>query len=145
MKGKSPGQISDWLVNLSNERYLQWHPAHRDFRYIRKTENFIGSLIYFDEIFEGVKIKNRWKVLEFKKDESILLRAGAILPIHLRLSAEERDENTEITHELLVGFSFGGLENIVDWFIRKLIFTERKMRALERHTLEEFQNLENII
>lgn len=37
-----------------------------------------------------------------------------------------------------------GLEKIFDWFIKNFIFTEKKIKALERHAAEEFKNLEKI-
>ncbi|RLB05604.1 MAG: hypothetical protein DRG50_06995 [Deltaproteobacteria bacterium] len=145
VKGKTPTQISDWLVNLDHDRYLSWHPAHKDFRHIRKTENFVGSVIFFDEIINDVRMKGTWEVLEFQNGESVLLKARAIFPAYMRLSAKKIGEDTEITNELLIGFSFGFLGKIFDWFIKKFVFTERKVRALERHTKEEFERLEDII
>ena len=29
IRGKSPAQISDFLINLDQESYVKWHPAHQ--------------------------------------------------------------------------------------------------------------------
>ncbi|MDI6603145.1 MAG: hypothetical protein QME57_03475 [Patescibacteria group bacterium] len=73
------------------------------------------------------------------------MKAKAFYPIYLHLSGRKIDSNTEITHTLLIGFSFKGLEKIFDWFVRNFILTERKIKALEKHTTEEFKNLEKMI
>jgi len=147
IKGKSPMQIFDWLSNLNQERYVQWHPnAHKDFKWIRKTKDFVGSIIYFNEVFDGYRVNCKWEILETKKDESNLMKAKTFYPIYLRLSVKKIiGEDTEVTHELLLGFSFYGLEKFFDWFVRKFIFTEVRREALKRHAMEEFKNLEKII
>ncbi|MCL0051041.1 hypothetical protein M1N22_04375 [Dehalococcoidia bacterium] len=149
IRGKSPAQIADFLINLDQESYVRWHPAHQVYRYLKKTENGVGSIIRIEELLEdGVKIGYTSEVLEIKKSESkvtSLVKAKTLYPVRLFLSAEKIGEDTEVTHELRVGFSFYGLEKIFDWFVRKFIFTERKIKAIHRHATEEFKNLENII
>jgi len=150
IKGKSPQEIFDWIRNLNQERYLQWHPtAHKNFKLIKETENLIGSIIYFDEIFEGIRIKKKWEFVEVERNLPISfegkMKAKTFYPIYLHLSGKKVNSDTEIIHILRIGFSFKGLEKIFDWFVKKIIFTERKIKAVERHATEEFKNLENII
>jgi hypothetical protein len=76
---------------------------------------------------------------------SALIRGKTFYPARLLLTAQKIGEDTELTHEIQVGFSFYGLEKIFDWFVRKFIFTEKKIKAIHRHATEEFKNLENII
>ena len=150
VKEKSPQQVFDWLHKLDQEKYLQWHPtAHKNFKLIKEAENLIGSVIYFDEIFEGIRVKGKWEFVEVKRNLPISfeakMKAKIFYPVYLHLSGQKINSDTEITHTLMIGFSFKGLEKVFDWFIRKFIFTERKIKALERHAAEEFKNLENII
>ena len=148
IRGKSPAQISDFLINLDQESYVRWHPAHQIYRYLKKTENGVGSIVRIEELLEGFKIGYTSEILEIKKSESkvtALVKGKTFYPIYLRLSAEKIGGDTEVTHELRVGFSFHGLEKVFDWFIRRFIFTERKIKAIKRHATEEFKNLENII
>lgn len=149
IRGKSPAQISDFLINLDQESYVRMHPDHQIYRYLKKTENGVGSIIRIEELLEGnFKIGYTLEILEIKKSESkatILVKAKILYPARLLLSAEKIGEDTEFTHELQVGFSFHGLEKVFDWLVRKFIFTEKKIKAIHRHATEEFKNLENII
>ncbi len=68
VKGKTPQQIFDWMSNLNQERCVQWHPnAHKDFKWIRKTKEFVGSIIYFDEVFDGVRCALNYGIPEWLK------------------------------------------------------------------------------
>lgn len=31
---KSPDQIYDWVLNLNNDKYKRWHPAHKEWKTI---------------------------------------------------------------------------------------------------------------
>jgi hypothetical protein len=150
VEGKSPQQIFDWMRTLNQEKYHQWHPvAHKDFKRIKETENLIGSVIYFDEIFEGIRVREKWEIIEVKRNLPISFEVGmkakTFYPMYLYLSGKKTNKDTEITHTLFVGFSFKGLEKIFDWFVKNFILSEKKIKALERHVIEEFKNLENII
>lgn len=146
IKGKSPQQIFDWMLNLNQERYLEWHPtAHKSYRRIKETENFVGSIIYFEETLGDFRVNYKWEVVDLKTDNLILMKAKIFYPVYLSLSFLATNKDTEVIHQLRIGFSFKGLEKIFDWFVRKFIFTEKKIGALERHAMEEFKNLENII
>lgn len=149
VKGKSPQQIFDWLHNLNQERYLQWHPAHKDYRLIRETKNLTGSIIYFDETFGGRRVNYKWELIKVKRNLPVLvedkMKAKTLYPVYWHLSGEKINNDTKIIHKLMIGFSFKGLEKIFDWFVRKFIFTERRIKTLERHATEEFKNLEKII
>ena len=149
IRGKSPAQIADFLINLDQESYVRMHPAHQVYRYLKKTENGVGSIFRLEELLEGdIKIGYTVEILEIKKSESkatILVKAKTLYPARLLLSAEKIGEDTKFTHEVQMGFTFHGLEKVFDWFVRKFIVTERKIKAIHRHATEEFKNLENII
>jgi len=72
-------------------------------------------------------------------------KAKTLYPIYFSLSIKKIGNDTEVTHMLEVGFSFKGLEKIFDWFVGKFIWTERARKAVERHAIKEFKNLENIL
>lgn len=150
VKGKSPQQIFDWMRNLNQEKYLQWHPiAHKTYRQSKETEDLIGSVIYFNEEIDSFRVDYEWEFVEVKKSlpisVEIKMKAKYFYPIYLNLSAKKVDIDTDVTHKLQIGFYAMGLEKIFDWFVRKFIFTKRQIEALERHATEEFKNLENII
>jgi len=57
----------------------------------------------------------------------------------------EISNGTEVTHEVRLGFRFGGIEKIFDLLIRALIFTGEREKKLSIHALEEFKRLEQLI
>ena len=109
------------------------------------TENIVGSIIYFDELFEGHRVQGEWKVIELKENELILLKAMFFIPIYSQASFLSFGKNTKVTHKVRIGFSFIGLEKIFDWFVNRFILTTQKKKAIEQHAREEFKNLESIL
>uniref|UniRef100_A0A7V0Z811 Uncharacterized protein n=1 Tax=candidate division WOR-3 bacterium TaxID=2052148 RepID=A0A7V0Z811_UNCW3 len=83
--------------------------------------------------------------MELKTDNSILMKANFFYPIYLSLSFSPLNKDTEVIHELKIGFVYHGLEKIFDWLVRKLAVPPKKIEAIERHATEEFKNLENIL
>jgi len=145
IKGKSASQVFDWLCSLNQERYLQWHPAHKDYRLSKGPKGFVGNIIYFDEQIDGFRINWEWKVVDLRENELILMKARYFYPICLSLSLKEIRGNTEVAHELRVGFAFKGFEKPFDWLVSRLIFTDKRAKALNQHAIEEFKNLERLI
>lgn len=144
VKGKSPQQIFDWINNLNQERYIQWHPAAH-ISCERPAKLKVGDTIWFKEILNGFKISYKWKIIELKADHSLLMKARFFCPIYLQLLFLPHNGDTEVIHNLKIGFSFKGLGRIFDWFVRKFILTKRKTEAIKQHATEEFKNLEKII
>lgn len=145
VNGKSSLQISRWLRTLNRDRYLQWHQDHKDYKRVKITRSFVGSVIYFEEVIEGFRIKFRWEVIELRKNELLVMKACFFYPIYLQLSMKEINGNTEISHELRIGFVFHRFEKIFDGLIRLFVFTNKRAKALDRHATEEFRNLEQLI
>ncbi|MCL0099148.1 hypothetical protein M1O16_04880, partial [Dehalococcoidia bacterium] len=121
IRGKSPAQIADFLINLDQESYARWHPAHQISRYLKKTKSGVGSIVRIEELLEGgVKIGFTGEILEIKKNKSritSLMKIKTFYPARLLLSVEKIGKDTELTQEIQVGFSFHGLEKIFDWFV----------------------------
>lgn len=145
VNGKSPLQVSRWLRTLNRKQYLQWHQAHKDYKRIKMTRAFVGSIIYFDEIIEGFRIKFKWKVVKLKDSELLILKACFFYPIFLHLSLKMINGNTVVSHELRIGFEFHGFEKFFDVPIKLFVFTDKIATALDKHAKEEFRNLEQLI
>jgi hypothetical protein len=64
---KSPKQIYDFMFSLSQEKYLQWHPEHKEFKIVKATTDTIGSIFYFYEIINGFKVNFNWKTIKKKE------------------------------------------------------------------------------
>ena len=145
VNAKSSLQISRWMRTLNREKYLQWHQAHKDYKRIKITRSFVGSVIYFDETIEDLRIRFRWEVIELRGNELLIMKARFFYPIYLQLSLKEINGNTEVLHELRIGFELCGVEKIFDALISLFVFTNKRAKALDRHATEEFGNLERLI
>jgi len=144
VEGKKPSQIYNWIFYLTPEQYHQWHPnAHIVCE--RPVNLKVEDTIWFEEVLNGFKISYKWKIIELKTDNSILMKAKFFYPIYLQLSFLPFNKDTEVIHELRIGFSFKGLEKIFDWFVKRFILTPKKVDAIKRHAIEEFKNLENVL
>lgn len=143
IRGKSPEAVYDWIVTLNNKRYRQWHPAHREWRAVRGAPEQIGSLVLFDEQFEGFRVRFYGEVAAAHPKWLLRWRLKRLipLPVHLTLGFEPVEVGTIVTHELIAGYNstFGWA---LDALLRRTVLTPVFEKALDRHASEEFTNLE---
>jgi hypothetical protein len=142
-----PVQIYDWIVHLTPEKYRQWDPIAHVGKIIRPTVLNEGDTVFFEEIIECYKINLTWKLISLNKPDCILMKVLAPFPVYLQLKfmSDISKNNTEVIHELRIGFRFLGLEKIVDFFISTFIMHRKKITAIKRHAINEFKNLETIL
>jgi len=88
IEGKTPEQIYKWLIDLDNEKYKKWHPAHKEWRIIRQTPHKIGSTVYFDEQFNNFRLRLTGKLIELKPNKYLLCKLKSPVPGHLSLTFE---------------------------------------------------------
>jgi hypothetical protein len=139
---KNPNQIYAFMFGLNKEIYTGWHPEHLDFKIIKQTPDTLGSIFYFHEKLDNLKIKYNWEVTLLEPNHKIVMTAKYFIPIHLILIFDKTEKGTLVTHDLQIGTE---KEGILDWFISKFIFTKRKKQSQDRHAVEEFKNLEKLI
>ena len=138
--GISPKQIYDFMFSLTNEKYLQWHREHKEFKVIKETKDTIGSVFYFNEVINDFKIDYDWKVVSVERNKKIIMKASKyLIPIYLEITLKEEGNNTQVKHHLKTG------NCVTYWIIKKYFFTEERSRDLDRHVKEEFTNLEWLI
>lgn len=143
--GKQPSQIFDFMFSLDKSKYLAWHPEdHAGFMVIKQTEAIRGSVFYFDERIGNFRVNHQWEVVGVMKNHKIIMKAIYKIPIYLILTFDKTPTGTLVTHDLQIGneLKSGG---IMDWFIKKFIFTISRQNALTKHAIEEFKNLEKLI
>jgi hypothetical protein len=142
-----PVQIYDWIVHLTPEKYRQWDPIAHIGKIKRPTILNEGDSVFFEEKIECYKINLTWKIIKLNKPDEILMKAVIPFPVYLQLKflSDKSKNNTEVIHELTIGFRFPGLEKIVDLFISTFIMHRKKIAAIKRHAINEFKNLENIL
>lgn len=142
--GKSPDQIYDWVLNLDNDKYKRWHPAHKEWKGIKRTSNEIGSIAYLDEQFNHFRLKLTGELVEVKPNRFLLYKWKSPISGYLSLAFEPTNTGTKVIHE--VGVGYGGLfGRIIDWVLRKFYLTKAFEEALEKHADEEFKNLEELV
>jgi len=144
IKGKTPEQIYKWLIDLDNEKYQKWHPAHKEWRVIQQTPRITGSVVYFDEQLNHFRLRFTGKLIELKPNKHLLYKLKSPVPGRLSLNFEATKTGTKVIHELRVGYP-GGLGKITDWLLRKLYLTKEFEGALSKHAQEEFKNLERLL
>ncbi len=142
--GRSPSQIYEFMFALDREKYLAWHPEHLDFRIVKQTNDTLGSVFFFDEKMDKLRVKYRWEVVEIEPNHKIRMKALHAVPVYLTLTLQELPTGTLVTHDLTIGFE-RKITGFTDWFLMKFIFTKSKRRSIERHAKEEFKNLEGLI
>jgi hypothetical protein len=142
--GKTPSQIYDFMFGLDKEKYIAWHLEHKDFKIIKQTTDTVGSVFFFHEQMDKLKVKYRWEVLEIVKNYKIVMKAQYFIPIYLILTLDETPNGTLVTHDLQIGYK-QKTTGLIDWCIRNFVFTKSKRHSQDRHAIEEFKNLERLL
>ena len=142
--GKKPQQVYDFMFSLNKAKYTAWHPEHKDFKIIKETKDTLGSIFFFSEKMDKLKVKYNWEVVELVKNRRIVMKARYFVPIYLTLNFEETPNGTLVTHNLAIGFK-KKITGISDWFLLNFIFTKSKQLSNRRHAEEEFKNLEHLL
>ena len=143
--GKKPQQIYDFMFSLDKAKYIAWHPTeHKDFRIVKETKDTVGSIFFFNEKMDKLKVKYNWEVMELVENHKIVMRAKYFIPLYLTLTFDETPNGTLVTHELAIGFK-KKMTGFSDWFLLNFIFTKSKQQSNHRHANEEFKNLEHLL
>ena len=141
--GKSANQIFAFIQSCDKEKYKNWHIEHKDFEFIKKTENFVDSEIYFEEIIKGFQVNYTWKVQQVEQGKFIKLKAKYFYPIYLILTFKNESDGVSVQQDLIMGKDSQLIK--LDWLIEKFIITRNVSRNLQIHFVEEFKNLETLI
>ena len=145
VKGISGKNVSDFMLNCTDEDYQNWWPGmHLAFHTKKRFPNDLGNLVYFDEYvgkrrlkFEGIVVKNipgREIVWQLKKEVK--------LTVWLVLEFEDKDEGVLIIHTIKAGFERAG--RLLDPFFR-LYLNQSFEKDLEEHAHIEFNKLTDIL
>lgn len=136
---KTPEQIYNFLVSLTPEKYLQWHPEHTEFKAVTIKPEVTGSIFYFNDLIHGEKVENTWTVIEAVKSKKLFMQSSKnSVGMTIKIELTKDGNNTLVNHQLKVGKSY------MSWLI-KLFFTDKMIKDLQRHVMEEFTNLEWLI
>ena len=140
ISGNHAQEIYQFMLDLNKEKYLKWSKAHIDYKVIEEKPNFVGSKIFFDENIEGLHLNSVWEVTKIVENERIELKSTKMgVPIYLNLNFENKGDKTIVNHDVMGGYK---ARSPINWFIKKFVFTKRKMAAETKHAFEEFTYFE---
>ena len=141
--GKTSKQVYNWITNMDQEKYLKWHPDHTTYQ-IKNSSNgeYLGSVVKYEQIVDDKSFW--WKVISCTENQ-ILYRASFIYPIYLELSLEDFSDHVLVTQKIMLGLEFPGISQVIDWLVRKVLFTYDTEEKLTEHTKQEFKNLERML
>ena len=150
VKGVSPDQIYQFLLDLDDEGYRQWHPGHHlEWRVVhRPKDQTVGTIYYFKERFEdGQVLGGQLKVVEAIPGERLVQRSISPRwkPYDIIIGLQSIPEGTLVTHQIVAGSGLPFLGRLFNLTMRSLFLKERNIEAVHHHANEEFTNLERLL
>jgi uncharacterized protein YndB with AHSA1/START domain len=150
VKGVSPEQVYQFMINLDDERYRQWHPEHHlEWKVLhRPKDETVGSVYYFKERFEdGQVLGARIKVVEAIPGQRLVQRS--VSPwwksFDIVTSFESTPEGTLVTHQIVAGSDLPLVGRFFNLILIPLFLPQRHIQAIHNHANEEFTNLERLL
>jgi hypothetical protein len=144
-RGVTAKQVSDFFVNCTDSHYQRWwEGTHLQFHTLERTEDVIGSLVYFDEYVGRHRLKFKARITDYAAGKHIEYRLARVLtlPAWLVLEFEDRPDGASIVHTVKVGYQ--GVGRILDPAIR-LYLSDAFEKALNEHADMEFSRLGNLL
>ncbi len=144
IKGKTTGQIYNWLLDLDNEKYERWHPEHRRWRTIKREPGDLGNVIYFDEKIGRMRFRVKGKIVEAEPGRRLVYKLNYPIPTYLSLEFVPADKGVNVIHEVKFGYK-GPMGKVLGGLVRRTRLVKYFEKELDRHARQEFKNLETII
>jgi len=144
-RGVTAKQVSDFFINCTDSDYQRWwEGTHLLFHTLERTEDVIGSLVYFDEYVGRHRLKFKGRITDYVADTRIEYRLARVLtlPAWLVLEFEDRSDGVGIVHTIRAGYQ--GIGRILDPLIR-LYLSDAFEKALNEHADTEFSRLGNLL
>ena len=140
--GVTARQITDFLLEPSDETYQRWWPGiHLQFHDIKRVKGTVGNVIYMDEIVGNRRIRMVAEVVQAMPGHKIVwqMRKLVRLPACVTLELEDEVAGTvAITHTISAGLD--GIGRIFDPVLR-LYFSPAFCRDIDEHVKVEFIKL----
>ncbi len=141
VKGITGKRVTDFFINCTDPDYQRWwEGTHLQFHTINRTEDVVGSLVYFDEYVGKHRLKFKGRITGYVAGKRIEYRMvrGLSLPAWLVLELQDRPGRTDIVHTVKAGYQ--GMGKILDPLIR-LYLSDEFEKALNKHADTEFSKL----
>lgn len=138
-------EITDFLVNCTDEAYQHWWPGtHLSFHTIKRVPGDVGNLVFMDEFIGDRRVKVQGIVTEVQQGKRLVWQFRKVIrwPVRLILQLDEEDDSVKLTHTVAAGFNRFG--RILDPLFR-LYFSPRFAEAMDQHVRTEFPMLRDIL
>lgn len=145
LKGVTGQQITDFMLNCTDEEYQRWWPGtHLAFHTIKQCPGDIGNLVFMDEYVGERRLMAKAVVKQIDHGKKIVWKFVRLvrLPVRLILELEDQDDGLLIRHTVTAGFK--GLGRICDPLLR-IYFTRRFAKDLDEHVRTEFPMLRDML
>lgn len=134
---KSPEYIYNWVVNLDNDKYCNWHPAHK--LYCHENDN-----VKLEEKIDNQTIKLKGRLVTQIRNKELKYKGHtSFMPMYLSLNFQESSVGTRLINEIGIGFN-GPLGVISDFLICKVYKWDSMKEKYTKHLREEWTYLEII-
>lgn len=143
--GISGKDVSDFILNCTDEDYQNWWPGtHLSFHTKKRFPDDLGNIVYFDEYVGSHRLKFEGIVVKNIPGKEIIwqLKKVVKLPGWLILEFEDNDEGVLIVHTIKAGFK--GMGKLIDPLLR-LHLNQRFEKDLAEHAHIEFNKLAEIL
>ncbi len=144
VKDLRPGEIHRWLREMDNSRFKKWHAAHREYRVIRKTPDYIGGRFYFREIVGEFEISGTWEVIFAEPPDTIIFKR-LWQPVYWSLILTGTETGTLVTNDMRYGTGWEWVDRSLKRFVERFYLTPEIQTAIDLHDREEFLMLGTVI
>jgi hypothetical protein len=138
VEGITGRQITEFLLDCSDERYQQWWPGtHLRLHPLARGRSHVGDEVLMDEYVGTRRVRMTGVVVEVIPGERIVwqLKKGVRLPVRLTLELADHDGGVELCHTITAGYR--GVGRLLDPLLR-LYFSPSFAAAMDTHVRAEF-------
>ena len=134
---KPPEYVYDRVIQLDNDKYCNWHPAHK----LCHREN---DKVKLEEKTDNQTIKMKGKLVTQILNKELRYKGrSSFMPMNLSLNFEKATAGTRLINEIGIGFN-GPLGAISDFLIHKFYKWDSLREKYTKHLYEEWTGLETI-
>jgi len=144
VKDLRPREIHRWLREMDNKRFKQWHPAHREYRVVRETPNYVGSRFYFREIVDGFEISGTWEVVYAEPPDTLIFKRRW-QPVYWLLILTGTKNGTLVMNDMRYGTGWKWIDRPLGRIVERFYLTPEIQKAIDQHDREEFLMLGAVI
>lgn len=140
--GISGRQITEFLLNCSDERYRRWWPGTHLQLHVptRGAGDHLGDVVFMDEYVGTRRLRMTGVVVQAVRGRllSWQLKRGIRLPVRLTLELTDRADGVAVRHTIRAGLrGVGGVGRVLDPLLRRY-FSPAFAAAMDEHVMTEF-------